>query len=158
MRPWHQAYLPLSTAMRKTVSAGGSVSVSAVQQTTTGAVAEGSGSAYSVVTGQGANISATAAAQVSSIIGEGATIFAPGVVSITANGTNIATSDAGSIGGRHSTCRRSLQMPRRTAPMMLFLVAALNLETTPWWGPQQTRMEAWSCPRPARISPRLLWI
>ena len=62
-------------------------------------MAEGSGSAYSVVTGQGANISATAAAQVSSIIGEGATIFAPGVVSITANGTNIATSDAGSIGG-----------------------------------------------------------
>ena len=50
--------------------------------------------AVSAATGEGSNITANAKAQVSSDIGSGATISAPGPVTITASGTNIADADA----------------------------------------------------------------
>ncbi len=88
------------------ISTGGGVSVSAVQQTTNGAQAGGTASAVSGAAGQGSNISAESVAQVSSYIGSAATIpapgsettiSAPGTVSITASGTNIANADASTL-------------------------------------------------------------
>ena len=75
-------------------STGGAISVSAVQQTANGAQAGGTASAVSGATGEGSNITANAKAQVSSDIGSGATVSAPGTVTITASGTNIADADA----------------------------------------------------------------
>ena len=78
-------------------STGGSVSVSALQLTTNGAEAGGTASAVSGAAGQGSNISAKSVAQVSSYIGSSSSISAPGTVSITASGTNIAIADASTL-------------------------------------------------------------
>ena len=78
-------------------STGGSVSVSALQLTTNGAQAGGTASAVSGAAGQGSNISAKSAAQVSSYIASSSSISAPGTVSITASGTNIAIADASTL-------------------------------------------------------------
>ena len=78
-------------------SAHGAVTVQATEATTNGARASGSVTGVAAGTGEGANIKATAAAQVTSYIGSGATVLAPGNVTVTAAGTNLAEADANTL-------------------------------------------------------------
>ncbi|MGA2700304.1 MAG: hypothetical protein ABSH35_04325 [Isosphaeraceae bacterium] len=75
----------------------GAITVQATQDTTKGAQASGSSSGVSAGTGEGANITATAAAQVDSYIGSGATLHAGGTVTVDAAGANIASATASTL-------------------------------------------------------------
>ncbi len=75
-------------------SSHGAVTVEATEATTTGAQASGNITGVSIGTGEGAQIQAIAAGQVTSYIGGGATILAPGIVTVTAAGTNVADASA----------------------------------------------------------------
>ncbi len=77
------------------VSTGGGITVSATELTTNGALATGSSSGFSTAFGgDGANISSTAEAQVSSDVGDDVTLATPGIITISAAGTNIAQTDS----------------------------------------------------------------
>jgi hypothetical protein len=90
MSPTVKAFIDSGAQVAAT---NGAITVQATQDTTNGAQASGSVSGVSAGTGEGANIAATAAAQVDSYIGSGATVNAGGTVTVSAAGENIASAN-----------------------------------------------------------------
>ena len=107
------------------VSTNGAITVSATELTTNGALATGSSSGFSTAFGgDGANISADANVQVSSYVGDHATLSTPKVVTISASGTNIA-----------QTVAKTLDFGLLLHVSAVIADTTANGETVPTWAP-----------------------